>query len=102
MSFGTRSPAPPFLAGSAGWQVDTVIPSLPCRRRLRRAFGGMELDAPSLVEKVLAVELGTSHYMATPEYLLWHARQADDAGKVSQLLSAVIVDEISVWDYNRV
>ncbi|WP_455834202.1 hypothetical protein [Pseudarthrobacter siccitolerans] len=52
----------------------------------------MELDAPSLVEKVRAVELGTSHYMATPEYLLWHARQADDAGKVSQLLSAVIVD----------
>lgn len=61
----------------------------------------MDLGAPSLVEKVRAVELGTSHYMATPEHFLWHARQADDAGKVSEFLSAVIVDEKSVWDYNR-
>ncbi|MGK3958652.1 substrate-binding domain-containing protein [Arthrobacter sp. R4] len=61
----------------------------------------MDLDAPSLVEKVRAVELGTSHYMATPEHFLWHAREADDAGKVSEFLSAVIVDEKSVWDYNR-
>jgi Ca-activated chloride channel family protein len=62
---------------------------------------GMDLRAPALVEKVRAVELGTSHYMATPEHFLWHARQADDAGKVSEFLSAVIVDEKSVWDYNR-
>jgi Ca-activated chloride channel family protein len=61
----------------------------------------MGLDAPSLVEKVRAVELGTSHYMATPEHFLWHARQADNAGNVSEFLSAVIVDEKSVWDYNR-
>lgn len=61
----------------------------------------MDLDAPALVEKVRAVELGTSHYMATPEHFLWHAREADDAGKVSEFLSAVIVDEKSVWDYNR-
>jgi Ca-activated chloride channel homolog len=62
---------------------------------------GMDLDAQSLVEKVRAVELGTSHYMATPEHFLWHTREADDAGKVSEFLSAVIVDEKSVWDYNR-
>lgn len=61
----------------------------------------MDLDASSLVEKVRAVELGTSHYMATPEHFLWHAREADEAGKVSEFLSAVIVDEKSVWDYNR-
>ncbi|MEJ1179693.1 MULTISPECIES: vWA domain-containing protein [unclassified Pseudarthrobacter] len=61
----------------------------------------MDLDAPSLVGKVRAVELGTSHYMATPEHFLWHAREADDAGNVSEFLSAVIVDEKSVWDYNR-
>jgi Ca-activated chloride channel family protein len=61
----------------------------------------MDLDAPSLVEEVRAVELGTSHYMATPEHFLWHAREADDAGNVSEFLSAVIVDEKSVWDYNR-
>jgi Ca-activated chloride channel family protein len=61
----------------------------------------MDLNAPSLVEKVRAVELGTSHYMATPEHFLWHARAADDAGQVSEFLSAVIVDEKSVWEYNR-
>jgi Ca-activated chloride channel homolog len=61
----------------------------------------MDLGAPSLVEKVRAAELGTSHYMATPEHFLWHAREADNAGKVSEFLSAVIVDEKSVWDYNR-
>jgi Ca-activated chloride channel family protein len=61
----------------------------------------MDLNGPSLVEKVRAVELGTSHYMATPEHFLWHARKADDAGNVSEFLSAVIVDEKSVWDYNR-
>jgi Ca-activated chloride channel homolog len=62
---------------------------------------GMDLHAPSLIDKVRAVELGTSHYMATPEHFLWHTRQADDAGNVSEFLSAVIVDEKSVWDYNR-
>lgn len=61
----------------------------------------MDLGAQSLMEKVRAVELGTSHYMATPEHFLWHAREADDAGNVSEFLSAVIVDEKSVWDYNR-
>ena len=39
--------------------------------------------------------------MATPEHFLWHARQSEDAGSVSDFLSAVIVDEKSVWDYNR-
>ena len=46
-------------------------------------------------------ELATSHYMATPEHFLWHARQADEKGSVADFLSAVIVDEKSVWDYNR-
>ena len=46
-------------------------------------------------------ELATSHYMATPEHFLWHARQADDKGSAADFLSAVIVDEKSVWDYNR-
>lgn len=47
-------------------------------------------------------ELATSHYMATPEHFLWHARQAEDTGgSAADFLSAVIVDEKSVWDYNR-
>lgn len=61
----------------------------------------MDLDEQSLLGKVRRVELGTSHYMATPEHFLWHAREADDAGNVAEFLSAVIVDEKSVWDYNR-
>ncbi len=46
-------------------------------------------------------ELSTSHYMATPEHFLWHARQAEATGSAADFLSAVIVDEKSVWDYNR-
>ncbi|MFC8680639.1 substrate-binding domain-containing protein [Microbacterium ureisolvens] len=46
-------------------------------------------------------ETATSHYMATPEHFLWHARQAEASGSAADFLSAVIVDEKSVWDYNR-
>ncbi len=52
-------------------------------------------------EEVRKHELATSHYMATPEHFLWHARQAEETGSVADFLSAVIVDEKSVWDYNR-
>ena len=60
-----------------------------------------QLAQPAVISKVKDGELSISHYMATPEHFLWHARQADDAGAVSDFLSAVIVDEKSVWDYNR-
>lgn len=65
------------------------------------ALDPSRLKDTAVIAKVKAGELSTSHYMATPEHFLWHARQADDAGKVSEFLSAVIVDEKSVWDYNR-
>ncbi|WP_136707663.1 substrate-binding domain-containing protein [Agromyces sp. H66] len=55
----------------------------------------------SVTEEVRQHELSTSHYMATPEHFLWHARQSEDKGSVADFLSAVIVDEKSVWDYNR-
>ena len=54
-----------------------------------------------VTEGVRQHELATSHYMATPEHFLWHARQSEDKGSVADFLSAVIVDEKSVWDYNR-
>lgn len=61
-----------------------------------------QVSDPSVVEEVRRHELATSHYMATPEHFLWHARQAEDKGGSSaDFLSAVIVDEKSVWDYNR-
>lgn len=61
-----------------------------------------EVADSAVVEQVREHELATSHYMATPEHFLWHARQAEDSGGSSaDFLSAVIVDEKSVWDYNR-
>jgi Ca-activated chloride channel family protein len=56
---------------------------------------------PTVQSAVREHELATSHYMATPEHFLWHARQAEDQGSAADFLSAVIVDEKSVWDYNR-
>jgi Ca-activated chloride channel family protein len=55
----------------------------------------------AIQEIVRKHELSTSHYMATPEHFLWHARQAEATGSAADFLSAVIVDEKSVWDYNR-
>lgn len=70
------------------------------------AAGATSVTAASIasgavVDAVRRDELGVSHYMATPEHFLWHARQAEDAGNVADFLSAVIVDEKLVWDYNR-
>ncbi|WP_173921779.1 substrate-binding domain-containing protein [Agromyces sp. Marseille-P2726] len=60
-----------------------------------------QIEDDEVTEEVRQHELATSHYMATPEHFLWHARQAEETGSVADFLSAVIVDEKSVWDYNR-
>ena len=60
-----------------------------------------QIEDADVTDEVRQHELATSHYMATPEHFLWHARQSEDAGSVADFLSAVIVDEKSVWDYNR-
>jgi Ca-activated chloride channel homolog len=60
-----------------------------------------QIEDEGNTDEVRQHELATSHYMATPEHFLWHARQSADAGSVADFLSAVIVDEKSVWDYNR-
>ncbi|MGW9183417.1 substrate-binding domain-containing protein [Agromyces sp. NPDC055661] len=60
-----------------------------------------QIEDEKITDEVRQHELSTSHYMATPEHFLWHARQAADNGSVADFLSAVIVDEKSVWDYNR-
>jgi Ca-activated chloride channel family protein len=59
------------------------------------------VSTAAVQETVREHELATSHYMATPEHFLWHARQAEQTGSAADFLSAVIVDEKSVWDYNR-
>ncbi|WES63480.1 substrate-binding domain-containing protein [Microbacter sp. GSS18] len=56
---------------------------------------------PEVTAAVTEQELSVSHYMSTPEHFLWHARQSEQAGSAADFLSAVIVDEKSVWDYNR-
>ena len=60
-----------------------------------------QVEDPDVQAAVHQNELTTSHYMATPEHFLWHARQAEASGSAADFLSAVIVDEKSVWDYNR-
>lgn len=60
-----------------------------------------QLSDEDVVDDVRVQELAVSHYMATPEHFLWHARQSADKGSIADFLSAVIVDEKSVWDYNR-
>ena len=60
-----------------------------------------QIEDADVTDEVRQHELATSHYMATPEHFLWHARQSEDSGSVADFLSAVIVDEKSVWDYNR-
>lgn len=60
-----------------------------------------DVEDPAVQAEVHENELATSHYMATPEHFLWHARQAEASGTAADFLSAVIVDEKSVWDYNR-
>jgi Ca-activated chloride channel family protein len=66
------------------------------------ALTAAQVADAGVVEEVRMHELATSHYMATPEHFLWHARQAEETGGSSaDFLSAVIVDEKSVWDYNR-
>ena len=71
------------------------------RRRPRGSLGRRRSPTRPCRTTVREHELATSHYMATPEHFLWHARQADDKGSAADFLSAVIVDEKSVWDYNR-
>ena len=60
-----------------------------------------DVSSAPVIAAVTSHELATSHYMATPEHFLWHARQAEESGSSADFLSAVIVDEKSIWDYNR-
>ncbi|WP_341995711.1 VWA domain-containing protein [Microbacterium sp. LWH7-1.2] len=64
-------------------------------------FTAPQVKDPAVQAQVHENETATSHYMATPEHFLWHARQAEASGSAADFLSAVIVDEKSVWDYNR-
>ncbi|UOQ87594.1 substrate-binding and VWA domain-containing protein [Agromyces endophyticus] len=60
-----------------------------------------QIHKTDVVNEVRKDELATSHYMATPERFLAQARASEKEGTIADFLSAVIVDEKTVWDYNR-
>ncbi|MGF3056351.1 VWA domain-containing protein [Microbacterium sp. YY-01] len=60
-----------------------------------------KIDDPKVRSIVREYELSTSHYMVTPQHFLRRARAAEASGSSADFLSAMIVDEKSVWDYNR-
>ncbi|MFD5863808.1 substrate-binding domain-containing protein [Agromyces sp. NPDC127015] len=60
-----------------------------------------QIRDPEVMDAVRQDELATSHYMATPERFLAQARLSEKEGSIADFLSGVIVDEKTVWDYNR-
>ncbi len=56
---------------------------------------------PQIMTSVSAAEQATTQYLATPEQFLWQARTAEASGSVTDFMSGVILDEKSIWDYNR-
>lgn len=64
-------------------------------------FTAAQVADVAIKAAVHETELATSHYMATPEHFLWHARQAEASGTAGDFVSAMIVDEKAVWDHNR-
>lgn len=60
-----------------------------------------QIHSTKIVNAVRQDELATTHYMATPERFLAQARASEKEGSIADFLSAVIIDEKTVWDYNR-
>jgi Ca-activated chloride channel family protein len=60
-----------------------------------------QVQSRSALAKVAKSELATSHYMSTPQQFLYHAREAVQEGSLATFLSAMVVDEKTLWDYNR-
>jgi Ca-activated chloride channel family protein len=60
-----------------------------------------QVDSPTVADAVHASEIATVHYGSVEAHFLWHARQAEDSGTVTNFLSAVTLQERSVYDYNR-
>lgn len=64
-------------------------------------LGPAQVDSSAVRAKVAASELPTAHYMSAPQQFLFHAREAEQDGTIASFLSAMFMDEKSVWDYNR-
>jgi Ca-activated chloride channel family protein len=59
------------------------------------------VDTRSVRVAVHDSERATVHYGSSEEHFLAHIREAELTGNAANFLSAVILDEKSVWDYNR-
>jgi Ca-activated chloride channel homolog len=59
------------------------------------------VDSASVQAAVHDSEKATVHYGSSEEHFLAHIRDAESTGNTANFLSAVILDEKSVWDYNR-
>lgn len=59
------------------------------------------VDNSAVRAKVAKSELPTAHYMSAPQQFLFHAREAEQEGSIASFLSAMFMDEKTVWDYNR-
>jgi len=60
-----------------------------------------DLQKPAAVDYVRAVESAVVHYGDTSLTFLSNLQKADDAGQGLTYVSAVTVEEKSVWDYNQ-
>jgi Ca-activated chloride channel family protein len=59
------------------------------------------VDSASVRAAVHDSERATVHYGSSEEHFLAHIRDAESTGNAANFLSAVTLDEKSVWDYNR-
>lgn len=60
-----------------------------------------DVDSAKAQHAVADSELPTAHYMSAPAQFLFHAREAEQHGSIATYLSAMFMDEKTVWDYNR-
>jgi Ca-activated chloride channel family protein len=60
-----------------------------------------DVDSAQAQHAVADSELPTAHYMSAPAQFLFHAREAEQRGSIATYLSAMFMDEKTVWDYNR-
>ena len=60
-----------------------------------------DLQKPAVLDYVRAVESSVVHYGDTSLTFLSNLQKADDAGQGLTYVSAVTVEEKSVWDYNQ-
>lgn len=64
------------------------------------ALSAAAVQSSSTLSRVHIDELATSHYMSTPAHVLAHAAEAH-GGSLAPYLSAMIIDEKTMWDYNH-